>query len=961
MFYKLIEKKRNEWLSSPDCTVKDIIHYIERQGKMRDAQTEAIKTFLFLKFYCKNQPLWELFKDGYFKDELTLETLKSTQRSYEMFRTTPAAIALLEYARLHNKKGETLSNELENTLLEDAGRIDFEQAFRDLFYGITYPDYLFSLPMGAGKTYLMAAMIYLDLSFAINDKDNPLYAHNFMILAPSGKKTSIMPSLKNIMEFDPTWVLPENVAEEVKRIIRFEILDEASTARGSNMVRNPNAQKINQLVSCYGEELMGLVAFTNAEKVILDRIDKESKDPSLFKGDEKQREENDRIIQSNELRTVIGKIPKMAIFVDEVHHVASEENKLRGVVTGWAKTGSFEYMLGFSGTPYLESAEPVQIGEVTVKNTDLSNVVYHYPLLWAVGNFLKRPDIKLANGQSEDIIRNGLNEFLNQYDNLTYANGTCAKVAIYCTSIEQLEEEVYPQVVAICAEHGLDANETILRFHGGNKKYTVPVDSKREFELLDTPVSRKRVVLLVKIGQEGWDCKSLTSVILSQKGACPTNLVLQTSCRCLRQVIRNSEERALIWLNEWNYKKLNSEFQKTQNTSIDDLVVSGGKPKTVVRRYDRTGPDLMNVPDVKFFQMKIERTSTIVDETEARTEQLLASPDIIVRKERIEVQHATEFGGPVKERYEEQAADGGYATLNQWLHLIAKEGLNMTPVSHLLTFREQLEHIFGQITTERDGLRYYRDDIDQQAVRSKIRLAFVPKRTYHQEKEVIPKTAKLLAISKEELEQPKEVGSLNPYYPTQREADEIHHFDGLAPEELEKERQAAELLKNRGYQIPDPTTDYQERAYSYHYLPYRFDSTLERTFFAEHAIPLKELKEQGLEIYFNGDDELTEFKIECYEQLPNGTWEEVGGYVPDFLVLQRNADGQLRRVLIIETKGEGFERNFAAKKTFMEGQFKADNKDHEGYPDFEFLYLPEQLKSSHSRMLREKITEFFND
>ena len=37
MFYKLIEKKRNEWLSSPDCTVKDFIDYIVRKDEMRDA------------------------------------------------------------------------------------------------------------------------------------------------------------------------------------------------------------------------------------------------------------------------------------------------------------------------------------------------------------------------------------------------------------------------------------------------------------------------------------------------------------------------------------------------------------------------------------------------------------------------------------------------------------------------------------------------------------------------------------------------------------------------------------------------------------------------------------------------------------------------------------------------------------------------------------------------------------
>ena len=32
MFYKLIENKRNEWLKSEDCTVRDLLKYIARLG-----------------------------------------------------------------------------------------------------------------------------------------------------------------------------------------------------------------------------------------------------------------------------------------------------------------------------------------------------------------------------------------------------------------------------------------------------------------------------------------------------------------------------------------------------------------------------------------------------------------------------------------------------------------------------------------------------------------------------------------------------------------------------------------------------------------------------------------------------------------------------------------------------------------------------------------------------------------
>ena len=40
-------------------------HSLHRQrGKMRDAQVDAIKTYLYLKIECQDQPLAELFKQG---------------------------------------------------------------------------------------------------------------------------------------------------------------------------------------------------------------------------------------------------------------------------------------------------------------------------------------------------------------------------------------------------------------------------------------------------------------------------------------------------------------------------------------------------------------------------------------------------------------------------------------------------------------------------------------------------------------------------------------------------------------------------------------------------------------------------------------------------------------------------------------------------------------------------------
>lgn len=120
---------------------------------------------------------------------------------------------------MKNDKGEQVSEKLEKQIKKDPTEIDYNEFFRNAFYGVSYTDYLFSLPMGAGKTYLMAAFIYLDLYFAYNEPTNPSFAHNFIIFAPSGLKSSVVPSLKTIQNFNPSWILPEPAATDIKRMI----------------------------------------------------------------------------------------------------------------------------------------------------------------------------------------------------------------------------------------------------------------------------------------------------------------------------------------------------------------------------------------------------------------------------------------------------------------------------------------------------------------------------------------------------------------------------------------------------------------------------------------------------------------------------------------------------------------------------------------------------------------------
>ena len=85
-----------------------------------------------------------------------------------------------------------------------------------------------------------------------------------------------------------------------------------------------------------------MVAVTNAEKVILDRIQEKNGQISLF---EESDDEKDR--QANELRNLIGKLPALSIFIDEVHHAVSDEIKLRAVVTKWAQNSTVNSVIGF--------------------------------------------------------------------------------------------------------------------------------------------------------------------------------------------------------------------------------------------------------------------------------------------------------------------------------------------------------------------------------------------------------------------------------------------------------------------------------------------------------------------------------------------------------------------------------------------------------------------------------------
>lgn len=954
MFYKMIENKCNEWYSSERCTVRNLIEYIEKTGQMRDAQIEAIKVYLFLKIGCECKPLEFLFRYGCF-NSINLNDIELSTATREYLEENQAATALFEYSRLTNDKGEQVSEKLEKQIKKDPSSINYDDFFCKAFYGVSYTDYLFSLPMGAGKTYLMAAFIYLDLYFALNEPTNPAFAHNFIIFAPSGLKSSVVPSLKTIQNFNPSWIIPEPAATDIKRMISFEVLDQGRTAKKSNKIKNPNVQKIanHQPLS----ELFGLVAVTNAEKVILERIQEKKGQINLFEESDDERDK-----QANELRNLIGKLPSLSIFIDEVHHAVSDEIKLRAVVTKWAQNKTVNSVIGFSGTPYLEKAEKFKVVDsLSVGTAEITNIVYFYPLIDGVGNFLKRPIVKIADiADSSLIIEKGVREFLDTYKDTIYADGLTAKLGIYCGTIEKLEEVIYPLVSRIVTEYGL-GTDVILKFHKGNTQYKMSADSQMQFDILDKSISKIRIILLVQIGKEGWDCRSLTGIILSQEGDCPKNMVLQTSCRCLRQVIKGNPETALIYLNESNADKLNIQLEKQHHISLKEFS-SANNNKIPLKRYNRTAH--LKLPKVDFYQLKVNYDTVTIEKADpANTiessidsarlaDNIIKTTDLSMDESKTSITvDDTEYGTEP-------------ATFNSWIYGIMKGGFGSPTITELMQYSEQLTSVYQKITYEKSGSRYYSSKYNRMLVESTIRKAFCDKLDFNTTEELIPEEANLLNIANftPEIYTDKP----NDYYPAQSVVENIIKDDKSKLELDPKMEETIRFLEKNGNAAMAATLRAQNSSHinkdrSFHYLPYRTDSGFEQTFLKE-VLSFDEIENLGLEVYYNGDRAMTEFKIKCYKK--NGSkWSYVGIYTPDFLIIKRK-DGKIHKIIVVETKGEIYAKDpsFKDKRSFMETEFSTQNNAAFGYERFEYLYLEDTMpEKDRLTLTHQKVCEFFKE
>ena len=548
-------------------------YYSQNRGKIRSRYKQLTKKFLDYNDRDKNadaflrKPQFEALEMYVFIKEF----LDNMQVS-EMFRQwieREGDFAESSYYSIH-KNGQQL-------LLDASGHAEEQNKY--LFeqmkaYQESYPNYIYALTMGLGKTILMATCIFYEFLLARTYPKEGKYCHNALVFAPD---KTVLQSLREIMTFDKTKVIPPEYASILDSNITFHFLDDTST-----QLHTQDDSDYNIIIS-------------NTQKIIVKKKRKEAT-PSeklfnstllgdFFKDDDEDADDipwDDSSLMDNQRFKKLCRLPQLGVYVDEAHHLFGSElekslrrdkkddpdsgkTSLRGTINLLAHATNVVACFNYTGTPYIGS----QV---------LPEVVYSCALSKAIhSRYLKEAKpYGFDNVKDEEFLRKAVSDFLKEYggNKYEYLN---PKMAIYAATIEEAVNVVRPTLEKILSDMDYDISSILVNV--GDSKYTKDNDIKM-FNDLDVPNSdgdKKQFIILVGKGTEGWNCRSLFAVAMFRNPKSPT-FVLQATMRCMRQ-ITDTQQTASIYLSKENWDILDSELHNNFDMSIEDLKNPNSKPK----------------------------------------------------------------------------------------------------------------------------------------------------------------------------------------------------------------------------------------------------------------------------------------------------------------------------------------------------------------------------------------------
>lgn len=513
---------------------------INRDAFLRKPQFEALEMYIFIKEFLQNKQMFQIFDEWIKKEKQFADS--------SFYSTDSGQVTFYDTKSIESKNIFTMMKK--NSEI--------------------YPNYIFALTMGLGKTILMATCIFYEFLLANKYPKDKRFCHNALVFAPD---KTVLESLREIQTFDKSLVIPPEYARVLDSNIKFHFLDDTGTTL--NTIDNSD---FNIIIS-------------NTQKIIIKQKHKESSatdkvfnmsrvvNNSPLAGTMNQLYgnlksiENDGELLRNQRFEKLTRLQQLGIYVDEAHHMFGKDlekavlkNKTATSLRNTINTLASELTIrgtqvvacyNYTGTPY-------------VKNTILPEVVYSYGLKDSISaKYLKSLEILgYENVKNIEFLKSVIKDFWNKYGDKEY-EGLKPKLAIFGASIEEISEEVKPIVESILEQLRIPLSKILINV--GDDQITQNEDI-REFNNLDKVGSigaDKQFVLLVNKGREGWNCRSLFGVALFRSPKSKV-FVLQATMRCLRQ-ITDVQQKATVYLSKENMEILDDELKQNFRVSIEEI------------------------------------------------------------------------------------------------------------------------------------------------------------------------------------------------------------------------------------------------------------------------------------------------------------------------------------------------------------------------------------------------------
>lgn len=553
---------------------------------LRQAQFEALEIYVFLKEFLDNQPVHRIFKTWWERTDAFADRTSSMEG-------------------------------VQRTLFEDTTRSQYEVVYRQMqAYGRAYPNYIFALTMGTGKTILMATCIFYEFLLANKFPKDPKYCHNTLVFAPD---KTVLQSLREIQTFDLTKVVPPEYVSFLTANVKFHFLEETGATlsvldRSRFNIIISNTQKI-------------ILKRQSAEKTPLDKLFGSGRptyqadsiygqNQDLYGFDDEPDDEES--LTTNQRFEKLRRLEQLGIYVDEAHHafganlakdVGAEKDtrqtSLRQTIDLLAaslnRSGTHVVACyNYTGTPY--------VGQQV-----LPEVVYAFGLQDAIDReYLKKVHIHgYTNPRSSEFVDIVIEDFWKKNGGEQRHEGLRPKLAFFAATIDELDSELRPAVEKALIKRGIPTDRILVNV--GDEKITSNDDIRNfnQLDVLGTEGEKKQFILLVNKGREGWNCRSLFGVALFRK---PNSriFVLQATMRCLR-AIGDVQNIGNVYLSEENVQILDEELQQNFRVSISDIE-KGGSTKQLYQVRVKEPPQIIKLKRIrKQYHLKEKELSAGLD------------------------------------------------------------------------------------------------------------------------------------------------------------------------------------------------------------------------------------------------------------------------------------------------------------------------------------------------------------